>query len=89
MGGVDEIIYSIKYPPSFSRSAAVQLVVDEDSNRGRGRPASGRKVVLQGGFESDEVEEIRRVAMEDGIAVSAALRELALAGLKARKTSGK
>jgi predicted kinase len=50
----------------------------------RGRPPTGRKVVLQAGFDAPDAGQIERLAERDGVAVSAMLRDLALEGLAAR-----
>lgn len=61
----------------------------DDGAPPRGRPATGRKTVLQVGFFDAEMVEIERVAGRDGKSMSAMARELALEGLAARKKKGK
>lgn len=51
----------------------------------RGRPVSGRKVVLQAAFESDDAEAISEIAEESGASVSSVVRDLVLEALRKRK----
>jgi hypothetical protein len=55
----------------------------------RGRPATGRKVVLQAAFEPEDVEAITEIAEAEGDAISAVLRDLVLEALAGRKRKRK
>jgi hypothetical protein len=52
--------------------------------RGRGRPATGRKVIAQAGLDQKDFELVTRIASKEHKSVSEALRELIMEGLSAR-----
>lgn len=54
----------------------------EETTRSRGRPATGRKVTLQGGFEPEEADNIKARADERGVPLMVYLREIAMIGFK-------
>lgn len=51
----------------------------------RGRPVSGRKVVLQAAFDSEDAEAISAIAEEEGASLSSVVRDLVLEALRKRK----